>query len=469
MKQINNYIWVFLVAASFLFYAPSVHATIPCPATGCPPGSCNFTSCGPNCTDRNKGKGSCPDCEASCPRDADEGGCGGAKDCHEFSVKCNCGNGSITCHRGDEGPPGPTKPPVPTTPPPTKPPATPTPVQPTIVVTIPQPSPNEIASNNGTNMTLNGKSWICLQTTPCTAAGASCKGGNLEHRTLVTTKKTVNGAKSPLVPNKMTYIFECLKEDIEKQYKCTTGNSALDKVTAESDFLSTLSSKYGYVFDELTDYDTGAVINQTDEAQVPKTDDEGFLGLYEWESETTTQIGRLMMSLQLLNEGDNISGLQKSQQLGTFTYGDENNKQVCILIKWDPRGIVFDADTLKPIEGAMVTLYRQNPSQNFVLLKSDEVFGGITNPVITNANGAYEFFVPNGVYKLNIEKDGFKPQYEGVPDTTFVVYDPVYTGGEIVTNGQLETRHISLKRISFIDETIKYLQSVYSSLKAAVR
>ena len=469
MKHTNKYVLVLMLSILISFYAIPAQATIPCPPEGCPP--CSFTTCGQYCKDRSKGMGSCPDCVASCPPKAEDGPCPpGEKGCDEFKVKCNCGNGSITCHKDKKGPPGPTNTPAPTNPPPTKPPATPTPIQPTVLITIPQPSPNEIESDSdGTNMALNGKSWICLQTTACTVAGANCKGGNPEHRTLITTKKTVNGAKSPLVPNKMTYIFECLKEDNEKQYKCTTGNSALDKVTAKSDFLSTLSSKYGYMFNELTNHETGDKIDQRDEKQVPKTDEDGFLGKYEWESSTTTQIGRLMMSLQLLNEGDNISGLQKSQQLGTFTYGDENNEQVCIFIKWDPRGIVFDADSLKPIEGVKVSLYRQNPSHNFILLGSDDVFGGITNPTFTDAKGQYGFFVPNGTYKLTVEKEGYRPQYEGIPDTTYTVYDNIYTGGEIITNGRMETRHISLKQITFVDKTIKYLYSIYSSLKGAIR
>ncbi len=65
-------------------------------------------------------------------------------------------------------------------------------------------------------------------------------------------------------------------------------------------------------------------------------------------------------------------------------------------IDWDPKGRTFDIRSLEPITGIEVTLL-----DNF---KNLFVYKSIINPQIVQANGEFNFWVPNGIYYLHLAK-----------------------------------------------------------------
>ena len=69
-------------------------------------------------------------------------------------------------------------------------------------------------------------------------------------------------------------------------------------------------------------------------------------------------------------------------------------------------GIVNSQETKKPIVGAKVTLFYQEPTSKVWMVWDAKPFGQ-TNPQYTKANGLYKLFVPSGMYYLKIEAKGF--------------------------------------------------------------
>jgi len=163
----------------------------------------------------------------------------------------------------------------------------------------------------------------------------------------------------------------------------------------------------------------------------------------------------MMMGVQVVGgEGSNMAGEHGTQKLGTFGFGDNSDETKCVMIKWDPRGAVFDAETLKPLEGVEVTLLRKNEKGEFAQLRTDEVFGGIVNPQRTGQEGAFAFYVPDGTYKIDVSKNGFVPVYKATSRMESA-YPNIYDGGEIVTNGKLELRNIAMRKEHFLEHLIR--------------
>lgn len=72
----------------------------------------------------------------------------------------------------------------------------------------------------------------------------------------------------------------------------------------------------------------------------------------------------------------------------------------CANIKWDPRGYIFDAETLNPVKNITVTLFEKNKDGTYT-----QVMGGIglINPYTTSAeSGQFNFFVNPGLYKMEV-------------------------------------------------------------------
>ncbi|MCX6705457.1 MAG: carboxypeptidase-like regulatory domain-containing protein, partial [Candidatus Woesebacteria bacterium] len=400
----------------------------------------------------------CPICvKPTCDGGWENGGCpASCGECEQETTTCPCGNpgSSVTCHRCT-GPPPPTNTPVPTLTPTPIPPTstpTPTPIQPTVVINLPRPSPQAFSKKAITDV----QNWLCLQTTPCSTGGCS-GGGDSLHRVRITTK-----TDAKLIANKKTYIFECLETG--QGYRCTTGNGTLDQNLTESNYLSSLSSVYGYRFVSLTDIQNKP-IQQSFTNQTIVTNNKGDLGPLEWESSTTVQVGRIMMAMQRVL-GDDITGRDKSQQLGTFFF-DSNYNTTCIMIKWDPHGTVLDINNLKPIKGVKITLLHKNKNNSFDPVKTSDIFNGLENPQVTSNDGKYAFYVPDGTYKLKLEKEGYQPVFDvaNINKKVWDVYPQLYDGGEIVTKGKLELRNLAMKKITISDKVLSVFQNIWLKIK----
>lgn len=69
-------------------------------------------------------------------------------------------------------------------------------------------------------------------------------------------------------------------------------------------------------------------------------------------------------------------------------------------------GVVISNETKKPVEGAKVTLFYQEPTSRVWMVWDAKSFGQ-TNSQYTKANGLYKLFVPSGMYYVKVEAKGF--------------------------------------------------------------
>ena len=75
----------------------------------------------------------------------------------------------------------------------------------------------------------------------------------------------------------------------------------------------------------------------------------------------------------------------------------------------DPSGYVYEAVASNRVEGAEVTLYQNvNGVKTQVADGAEEIFGA-ANPLISDADGRYEWFVPEGLWLVEVKADGYEP------------------------------------------------------------
>ncbi len=75
---------------------------------------------------------------------------------------------------------------------------------------------------------------------------------------------------------------------------------------------------------------------------------------------------------------------------------------------WDPRGRVFDATTLEPLNAGKVTLLQKNTAGTFNAGYASQQNPLIRNPFPTDNSGIYIFYVVNGVYSMQPEYAGYR-------------------------------------------------------------
>ena len=312
---------------------------------------------------------------------------------------------------------------------------TPTPVQPTTVITL-NPTPAAIGHQPGSQR-IATQFWACAKTQPCNSAGSGCSGqGDLDHRV-----KLSNNDNTQYPANYIFYMMECLKTPAG--WRCTSGKEDVDKKVLDKSYYAEINSQYGYRFTAFTEQNGIKVINQAF-PNVLATDNQGKIGTYEWESKTSTNLDRLFMTVLLLPNDVNFGeqgGLQQTSFV--FTSGNKN----CVMIKWDPHGIVFDSGSLKPIEGASVTLLSKNSKGEWVKEEGKDIIGGLHNPVMTDREGRYSFFVPAGEYKLQVEKTGYRMTTD-VKDLSAAKsrYTDLYDGSSIREVNKSEYRTVGMKK-----------------------
>lgn len=471
MKIFNKFsvfILTFLILL-FLYSTPSIaqcYNGIP-PNPGCS-GSSEAGSCG------NSGPNSCY-CLASCGNGWFDTSC---PDCISKTVTCSCGNPTtcykpkpppkctrnkctirgctqFRCQTVEYDPPcnqandcanggdldcktcgGPTSPPAPTAtsipPPPTATtiPPSPTPIPPTAVVTAP---PAQDLSQKAGTPSKPTQAWMCLDTEFCYKSANCSKIAGVDYVHRVRLK---NKADVKLQSSTRTYIFECLQTDAG--YRCTSGNSAVDNEVIGTNYLDTMLSEHGYSFIKLTAADGSTSIGQP-----LTTGAGGELGPYEWESTTIKNIGRVFFAVQNI-VGSNALDAEGSLHQGTVTFEGKGG-QKCLLIKYDPHGIVIDQTTKQLITNASVTLLQKNKQGNFETVTSKNLIGGIINPASTDKNGSFAFMVPGGIYQIKVEKSGYRP----------------YLSPEITQKDKSEYLEVILQRLSLIEKMSKFISDLH--------
>lgn len=279
--------------------------------------------------------------------------------------------------------------------------------------------------------------WMCLDAHYCSDDSAGCAGvGNRWHRARLTTKE---GAEA--LPNSDTYVVECFT--VNNQVLCTTGNEAGDTKVFGASNLTKLNSAINYQFEGMFKSD-----GQTAAPNPTKADATGKIGSVEWQS-FSKYTARKFLAVNFFSGENAQPGSAGGQQQGTLEF--EVAKSDCVAINWDPFGRVFDAQTLEPIKGAVVTLMMKNGSSYKTATNAD--FGGfsaITNPQNTKADGLFEFVVPDNTYKLQVSAPGYTfplTSLSSLNSGYSRIYKDIYpaqTGEDIVQKGKIQHRDIPL-------------------------
>ncbi|MBP7966758.1 hypothetical protein KAZ66_00650 [Candidatus Woesebacteria bacterium] len=243
----------------------------------------------------------------------------------------------------------------------------------------------------------------------------------------------INLRNSTFSPDSFVVIAECLEvgEDMDDDGTadpiCTTGSSSLDKEifcgdvnspSAGCDHLAFLESleDVEYSLDIDSDYGQFSVQNGNVIKMIPGkivTDAQGktIYQAVEWQSFTKLDATRSYLAIypfippsitpspSLPSQTKGLGG-QQQDVMDTFPTSTPTPTPVPVRTSWDPRGRVFDAETLEPITQGNVVLKQKNELNVF-----DAGYANKQNPLILNPfqlenSGEYIFYVVNGEYTL---------------------------------------------------------------------
>jgi hypothetical protein len=290
--------------------------------------------------------------------------------------------------------------------------------------------------------------WHCLNNIVCSAAGSGCAPATAPgvvsgHRAQLKTKPEDLPSKSS-----STYIFVCLSTS--QGNVCTSQNGELDKKILGYNGLQKLQ--------QLTNFEPQGVfrpkqttpLTQNEISQI-KANESGKLFLnnvsmegMEMQDYTPVSLGRKWLALNLSASKTFPVG-KGGQQQGTFTF--EGALAACLPISWDPYGIVFDSQSLEPVVGVKVSLNKMRNDGQFTLAVGEDI-PSILNPITTIEDGAFEFYVPDGTYRLNVAKTGFIfPNTKPLSLNYKKIYSDIYRGENIIQKGAIQHRDIPVDSI----------------------
>ncbi|MBI3366132.1 hypothetical protein HY041_00695 [Candidatus Roizmanbacteria bacterium] len=243
--------------------------------------------------------------------------------------------------------------------------------------------------------------WHCLQNTYCASADAKCQAGVGGHRVKLTTKASDLPAR-----NKPTGVFVCI--GTKEGNVCTSGDGAFDQQMVGYDGLAILGQSVKYQFQGLfrsldgSSVEPASIVSNNQGKLSNKVGNTfQIIEPLEMQDYTPTSLPRKWLALNLVEPKKiEIAGLGGEQQ-GTFTF--EGALGRCKAISWDPYGIVFDSQSLEPVTGVKVTLMKKRENGKFTIAV-DEDIPSILNPITTVEDGAFEFFVPDGTYRVDPTK-----------------------------------------------------------------
>lgn len=285
--------------------------------------------------------------------------------------------------------------------------------------------------------------WHCLQSVVCSAKEANCATGQdvvPGHRAKLTTKSTDLPAR-----NAQTGVFVCL--GTKEGNICTSGDGKFDQEMLGYDGAAKLRQVVKYEFQGLFRSKTIPVApNSIYANNARKLSLKTGLNQYEliepleMQDYTPAGLPRKWLALNLISPEALSVGGQGGQQQGTFTF--EGALGRCTSISWDPYGIIFDSQSLEPVADIKVTLTKKREDGKFTIALGDDI-PSILNPITTFEDGAFEFFVPNGTYRLDLAAPGFTfPSTAKLNPNYSKTYSEIYYGGDIVEKGKTEHRDV---------------------------
>ena len=103
----------------------------------------------------------------------------------------------------------------------------------------------------------------------------------------------------------------------------------------------------------------------------------------------------------------------------------------------DPSGIVYEAVESNRLEGATMTIYyKDNDTGDEILWNAEDYYQ--INPLKTDQNGAYAWDVPEGIWRVKFEMDGYETSYsewmDVPPERTGINFSAVSYETPVMTN-----------------------------------
>lgn len=289
----------------------------------------------------------------------------------------------------------------------------------------------------------NTPRWVCLESKRCDQAAGACAATSdfpAVHRANLTIK-----ADAKPLASADTYIIGCISTDQAPGQLCTTGNAQLDISTVyKEDRVAMLNQRTGFVFDGLLGADGKVGVPNPVRSNTDST-----LGHIEWADHMPASHEHKWMAMNYWDPNSVPDAGAGGQQQGTFSF--ENAEKNCVKISWDPYGRIFDATTLEPIAGSVVTLLVKRQDGSFTTVTANDVPGtAIINPQTTVEDGQFSFVVPPGDYKLQVVPAAVAAMSAVDASYTKAYYElyPLETGDVVHQTGAIQHRDIPVTTAS---------------------
>ncbi len=308
--------------------------------------------------------------------------------------------------------------------------------------------------------------WHCLQSVQCSDPGANCATGPnvvAVHRAKLTTKP----GDLPTA-DAQTTVFVCIGTN-QSSY-CTSGDGALDQQLLGYNGLDKLNQLVGYEFQGLfnkagqTVAPSAVYANDGGKLSIRSGNGSGGLGMQivpqtyaaasqptykyqvaeplQMQDRTPVSHPRKWLALNLVAPDKVETGTGGVQQ-GTFTF--EGALSHCASINWDPYGVVFDSKSLEPVTGVSLSLLKKRDNGQYTMVTGADAVS-IMNPYLTQVDGEFSFYVPDGTYQINVSAPNFTfpSNIANLNPNYSQIYSEVYTGGDIVEKGAVQHRDIPI-------------------------
>lgn len=297
---------------------------------------------------------------------------------------------------------------------------------------------------------LKTQKTVCLDAKRCDEAPCTGHGiTNKWHTARLTTQSDVK-----LYPNKQAYIITCVGGSTDAIGQvCTTGNSALDldRNIYNHDNVEELRKAYGYKFEGLY-LGSDGVSSPNGPGNPPNpvtTKADGDIDPLQWQDYTPTGKARLYKAMFLFDPTEEVGAAGAGVKQNDLDF--DSAGKACVKVSWDPKGRVFDWQTLEPIKGVNVKLSRNKKYPTASISDSDfEVItvldGKIYNQFYTKNDGKYEFTLPDGDYKIVIDLPlVIATDPAQIHSAYSKAYYDLYDGSPILQRGAIEHRDVAIK------------------------
>lgn len=267
----------------------------------------------------------------------------------------------------------------------------------------------------------SSKDIACATALPCATDDVNCSSSTEASVDLKMTRIKLTSLKSIVKedpsPEKPVYLVQCNRK--EQSYDCSTGQAALD---SELGLKNSGSVQVKGIFeaDGTTPVASAKFTSKLNDS-------------YEWETTVPTS-GLTHYSFYIIANGQAVqqNGGVGGQQQGTLSFAG------CTEIV-DPKGIAFDSYTLEPLGNAEIILSKERKPGTFTRVSTTEIPVGFKNPIKTEADGKFSFFVPDGTYKLqaNLKGYSFPYNFTKLNSNFSQLYSNLYKGQPLIQKGEI--------------------------------